>query len=80
MTRTCLRHKVSALATVTLISLFASSPAWAPAPVCPTCSVKTLVSPFRWESPLLRSCEFAWWAWSRHPPARLSIGRLGSLM
>ena len=39
MTCTPFRFTLFALATVALTSFFASSPAWAPAPVCPNCIV-----------------------------------------
>jgi hypothetical protein len=40
MTRTPIRFTLVALATASLIAVFAS-PAWAPEPVCPTCSYRT---------------------------------------
>lgn len=40
MTRTAIRFTLSALA-ITAIIAISASPAWAPAPVCPNCTIKT---------------------------------------
>jgi hypothetical protein len=57
MTRTPMRFTLLALAAAAFIAVFAS-PAWAPQPVCPTCSIKTIsaITP----SEMVRVCLLGW--------------------